>query len=55
MKIKLLLVLLVAQFGFSQERSCAATEKMEELSNNPTMKAIYDNHKRFNCKNDDGN
>ncbi|OGS62632.1 MAG: hypothetical protein A2X07_10640 [Flavobacteria bacterium GWF1_32_7] len=47
MKIKLLLVLLVAQFSFSQERSCATTEKMEELSNNPRMKAIYENHKRL--------
>ena len=47
MKIKLLLALLVAQLGFSQDRGCATTEKMEELSNNPRMKAIYENNKRL--------
>ena len=47
MKIKLLLVLLVAQFGFSQERNCATPEKMEELSHNAKMKAIYENHERL--------
>ena len=45
MKIKLLLSLIVVQFGFSQERNCATPEKMEELSHNVRMKAIYENHK----------
>lgn len=44
MKIKLLFALIVVQFGFSQERSCATLEKMEELSHNARMKAVYENY-----------
>ncbi|MEW5676393.1 zinc-dependent metalloprotease [Flavobacterium enshiense] len=46
MKIKLLILLVASQFSFAQERNCGTPDKMRELSNNPEMKAVYEENMR---------
>lgn len=41
MKIKLLLALLIVQFGFSQQRTCGVKEQMQIIMNNPAAKKEY--------------
>lgn len=51
MKIKLLFAILLTQFAFSQERTCGTPEKMEELSRNERMRAVYEgNRAKFDAE-----
>lgn len=45
MKLKLLLIILTFQFGFSQERNCGVVQKKIELENNPEMRAKYERYR----------
>ena len=41
MKIKLLVVLLVFQTGFSQHRTCGVKEQMQRIMNDPSQRQAY--------------
>lgn len=45
MKLKLLIILLATQLGFSQERNCGVVQKMIELNNDPVMREKYERYK----------
>jgi hypothetical protein len=41
MKIKLLLALLITQFGFAQHRTCGMEQQMQQIMSNPVLKQQY--------------